>query len=693
MMQATSLFFSRDLSWLSFNERLLQEAGDAQVPLAERIKFLAIYSANLREFYQVRIPLLRKVARLDNPKQTSGGGAEGELIRIEETVTRQLNQYGTILRDQLLPALRRQGVYLYYRQTLPPEFHPELTRYFRRQVLGHLQLVELDNRHGESHALTNRQPYLIFQLRHQIDQTDRTVCVNIPTDQLSRFFSIESPGINHVIFLDDVIRMHYPLLFPDYYVLACHSVVLSRDANLQWEEEEYRADLSVALRKKLARRQHGKASRFLYDWRMPKAMLAYVQHYFGLVREDMVTGGEYHNLDDLMKLPYLNRPVLKDTPQPPLTKASLESGAGVLESVMRRNELLFFPYHDYDYVLRLFREASVHPAVTEIYITLYRMAEESQITEALIAAARNGKRVHAFVELKARFDEHNNLRWADQMRKAGVQVTYQKAHLKVHAKISLIKLDDHQGSQYLSLIGTGNFNEKTARQYSDTMLITSDPVIAQELQQVADFLFKTEEPPATRHLLVAPFNLQSSCLHLIDQEIRAARQQRPARIVLKLNNLEDPEMIRKLYKASQAGVEITLLIRSICCLRPQVPGLSDNITVIRLVDRYLEHARVYWFHANGAEKMYVSSADWMQRNLHRRVEVGVPITNAVHRAQLQQWLQLQLQDTAKAVTLSSRLENKHPARSGSSVRAQEASYQWLKKEEDICAHLFPIELS
>ena len=680
MMQATSLFFSRDLSWLSFNERLLQEAGDAQVPLAERIKFLAIYSANLREFYQVRIPLLRKVARLE--KQTSGGGA-GELIRIEETVTRQLNRYGTILRNQLLPALRQQGVYLYYRQTLPPEFHPELSRYFRRQVLGHLQLVELDNRHGESHALINRQPYLIFQLRHQTNQTDRTVCVNIPTDQLSRFFGIESQGINHVIFLDDVIRMHYPLLFPDYYVLACHSVVLSRDANLQWEEEEYRADLSVALRKKLARRQHGKASRFLYDWRMPKAMLAYVQHYFGLVREDMVTGGEYHNLDDLVKLPYLNRPVLKDTPQPPLTKASLESGAGVLESVRRRDELLFFPYHDYDYVLRLFREAAVHPGVTEIYITLYRMAEESQITEALIAAARNGKRVHAFVELKARFDEHNNLRWADQMRKAGVQVTYQKAHLKVHAKITLIKLDDHQGSQYLSLIGTGNFNEKTARQYSDTMLITSDPVIAQELQQIVNFLFTTEEPPATRHLLVAPFNLQSSCLHLIDQEIRAARQQRPARIVLKLNNLEDPEMIRKLYKASQAGVEITLLIRSICCLRPQVPGLSDNITVVRLVDRYLEHARVYWFCADGAEKMYISSADWMQRNLHRRVEVGVPITNAVHRAQLQQWLQLQLQDTAKAVTLSSRLENKHPARSGSSVRAQEASYQWLKKEEEL----------
>jgi polyphosphate kinase len=279
------------------------------------------------------------------------------------------------------------------------------------------------------------------------------------------------------------------------------------------------------------------------------------------------------------------------------------------------------------------------------------------------------------------------------MHEAGVRVTLRKARLKVHSKVAIIKLSDHENGPQLGIIGTGNFNEKTAQLYSDIMLITSDPVIVQELQQIANFLFTTKEPPATRHLLVAPFNLQSSCLHLIDQEIRAARQQRPARIVLKLNNLEDPVMIRKLYQASQAGVEITLLVRSICCLRPQVPGLSDNITVIRLVDRYLEHARVYWFHGNGTEKMYLSSADWMQRNLHRRVEVGVPITNAVHRAQLQQWLQLQLQDTAKAVTLSSRLENKHPARSGASVRAQEASYQWLKEEEDIYAHLFPVELS
>ena len=591
-MQATSLFFNRDLSWLAFNERLLQEADNPRVPLAERIKFLAIYSANLREFYQVRIPLLRKVARAEPQEPSAGGSTQEVLRRIEETVARQLNQYGTILRGQLLPALRRQGVYVYYRQALPIRFHPELGRYFRREMLGNLQLVELDIRSPERHTLTNRQPYLIFQLRHQTTQADRTVCVNIPTDQLSRFFSIAAEGVNHVIFLDDVIRMHYPLLFPNYYVLACHSVVLSRDANLQWEEE-YQADLSVGLRRKLARRRHGKASRFLYDWRMLKVMLAYLQNYFDLTREEMVTGGEYHNLDDLVKLPHLDRTALNDVPQPPLKKYSLEAGAGVLEAVLLQDELLFFPYHDYGYVLRLFHEAAAHPAVTEIHITLYRIAEESQVAEALITAAQNGKRVHAFVELKARFDEHNNLRWVERMREAGVRVTYQKAHLKVHAKIALVKLDDHRGSQQVSLIGTGNFNEKTAQHYSDIMLITSDPTIAQELQQVTDFLLTIEETPTPRHLLISPFNLQSACLKLIDREISAARQQRPARIILKLNNLEDPTMIRKLYQASQAGVEITLLIHSVCCLRPRVPGLSDNIMIIRLVDRYLEHARVY----------------------------------------------------------------------------------------------------
>jgi len=676
-------FIPRDLSWLSFNERILLEAAREKVPLYERIKFLAIYSANLYEFYRVRVATLRRIASLKSnkiDKKLKIPAAE-LLTQIEQTVNQQLDEYGKVIQKSIIPALAEKDIHLYFNKPIPKGLWPELRHYFRSQVLAFLTPVYSNQLTEQSYHLQDHRLYLVFDLEPDGSNKNEWAYVNIPSE-LPRFFLVptEQDGY-HVVWLDDIIRLHADYLFPKIAINGSYSVVLSRDADLQIEDE-YEGNLVEKIRKQLAKRDLGPATRFLYDPQLPRTILKQLQQYFRLSSRDLVSGGHYHNLNDLFELPNPGKPDLEYEPYPPLRKTELDQAPRLLGHLEEQDELLMFPYHSYDYVLQLFNEAAVHPEVTEINVTLYRIAKNSLIAQALISAARNGKQVRVFVEVKARFDEENNLRWAGRMEDAGVKIVYSMPELKVHSKIGLIKRVTNQGKTYhYAYLGTGNFNEKTARVYSDLALLTSDAGMTKDVERVFGFLYKQKKIKSIQHLLVAPFSLKSKLLAYIDREIEWVKKGQQAGITLKLNALEDKEMIDKLYDASRAGVQVTLLIRGICCLRPQVAGLSENIRVIRLVDRFLEHTRVYLFHNNGSEEIYLASADWMQRNLHRRVEVAFSVLDTTIRQQIKQMLDFQLRDNEQAVLLDENLQNGAVNDGEEKLRAQEAIYRWLAKEE------------
>jgi polyphosphate kinase len=460
--------------------------------------------------------------------------------------------------------------------------------------------------------------------------------------------------------LDDVVRENVGFIFPGYTVNGCYSIKITRDA--ETDMNELANDVLEQVETMIAKRELGIPTRFLYDAAMPLALRQLLAVYFKILPEEMVRGGRYHNLKDLMDLPMpVKSPLFTYPRQPAVQMHALDNVPRLLEEVLKRDILLHAPYQRYDYILRFFNEAAVDPTVVEIYITLYRIASGSQIANALISAARNGKQVTVFVELKARFDEANNIRWAKKMKAAGVKIVYSIPGLKVHAKIALVKRRRGYVWDYAGLMATGNFNESTARFYTDHVLLTAHRGMTQELELLFLYLQTREQPMRYsylpfKHLLVAQFNLVDRFSEMIDREIANAKAGKPARITIKLNNLQEKDMIARLYAASDAGVEVRMLVRSICCLLPEQPE-SRNITVRRIVDRYLEHARVFIFHNDGQEEVYMGSADWMNRNLLRRIEVCFPIYEPQLQEQLKEIIRLQLADNTNAVTLNANMHN------------------------------------
>ncbi len=683
MFSSSARFIDRDLSWLSFNECILSQAEDAKIPLYDRIKFLAIYSSNLDEFFRVRVAYLRSLQQLKtNLKHQTGLKPEFALKDIYATIDQHLIRYGKIFRDQLLPALAKEGIILY--QEIPEsESHKAfLLKFFRHKVLTFLQptIVKED---GEMPFLENRALYYFVKLKRKSSGEISYAVVNIPSNHLDRF--VELPAIEgkfYFIFLDDIVRLHLDKLFPMFEIMGCYSLKMNRDADLHIEDE-YTGNLVNKIKKNLAKRNIGDPIRFLHDFRMPDDMVHFLIHKLQLQPDDVIEGGIYHNFNDFFKLPNPVKPRLAEPNWPSLDHHELDGFDSLFDALDKKEYLLHFPYQSYDYVLRLFNEAAIDPEVDEIMVTVYRIARESAIANALISAARNGKKVQVFVELKARFDEENNIRWAEELEKAGVKILYSIPGMKVHSKILLIfRNTDATTRKGYAYFGTGNFNEITARIYADHGFLTADQRLVEDLQKVFRFLKKRTEPPQTDHLLVAPSNLQNRFLQLIDREIAFAKEGKTAQIVIKINNLEDEVMINKLYDASQAGVRIDLIVRGICCLRPGIEGLSKNIRAIRIVDRYLEHARIFVFHNNGQNDTFLSSADWMKRNLYRRVEVGFPIWDEQLKAELIKILEFQVRDTISGRLLDGHLKNLPVAdQDGKLVRSQEAIYQWLKEKE------------
>lgn len=669
----------REVSWLAFNARVLQEAADPAVPLGARLDFLAIFSSNLDEFFRVRVASLRSLLRLSRKsKDRLAVQPKRLLARIHRIVDAQQVRFGEIFRDRVLPALGAHGIHL-VDDTCVSRTQAMWLRHELERMRPHLEPIVLN---GDAPFLENRGLYLIVELRASggpsiAPEPMRYGLLRIP-DALPRFLTLPQEDDRRcVIFLDDALRLHLSALFEGWRTGPAFAVKLTRDAELDLEDE-YSVDLVDAIRKSLKRRALGVPSRFLYDQQAPHGMVLWLRDRFGLEDEDLVPGGRYHNLHDLAKFPRFGIPELTPPQVEPL-RHPLCDVPSVLDAVAERDHLLHLPYQTFEPVTRFLAEAATDPGVEEIWITLYRVPADSAIVSALIDAAAAGKKVTAFVEVKARFDEETNLEHGARLEAAGVRTLYSLPGLKVHCKLLLVVRRSNGDAQRLAYLGTGNFNERTARVYADHGLFTANARLTEDVRAVFAFLTGEEKRPRFRQLLVAPFGLRRGFGRRIDREIDAAKAGQPAGMILKMNSLEDPKMVRRLYRASRAGVPIRLIVRGICRLAPGVEGHSETIEGRSIVDRYLEHARIYLFQAGGRETLYLASADWMSRNLNRRVEVAFPVHDAELRRELRALLDLQLADNRKARILDRRQTNAYASTTGPPVRAQVDFRRYLER--------------
>ena len=635
-MENSHKYFKRDISWLSFNYRVLLEAEDETLPIYERIKFLSIYSSNLEEFYEIRVAEHRGVIMKKNFTEESGAEAEETLAEITEEVNRQQREYYRIF-SKVLQELNRQDIYL-YQDSRPEPIHEEFVHnFFNEEVFPFLSPVMIQA--GDIRTfIRDRRLYLVIRMvkkSKRMAEPDYVpdyyyALMKIPYAKVPRFIELPThEGKHYIMFIDDIIRANLSSIFPGYVVESCYSIKISRDADIYLDDEKG-GNIVENIRKKVKKRKIGALSRFMYDSNMPDDFLAFICNAFGITTDDLVLGGRYNNLQDLIKLPNPRGKELEQQVPSPMRVPFLDEMGSVFRAVKKRDILLHFPYQSFDYLIRFLMEAAFDPKVDEIKITQYRVAENSAVINTLISAAQNGKKVTVFVELKARFDEENNMSTAERMEQAGIRIIYSIPGLKVHAKVAVIlRKDTEDGCKRrdFAYLSTGNFNEKTARIYSDMALLTSNAELITDINKVFAVLEGKLAGPTFRHLLVARFNMVPELTRMIHREIEHVKAGRKGRIVLKMNGLHDQNMINELYNASENGVEIDLIVRGICCLVPNRP-FSANIRVTRIVDMFLEHSRIWYFYNDGEEELFLTSADWMRRNLNRRIETAFPILNA-----------------------------------------------------------------
>jgi len=680
-------FHDRDVSWLSFNRRVLMEAKDKSNPIYERLRFLAIYSSNQDEFFRVRVADIRQLVEINKKKINVAIDVEPERVlkEVHRIIRIQMEEYGDALRNGVLKDLEKEGVFICEPKDLNEKQKQECLFHFKTKVLAFIQPYFFSNANRER-FLNNRELYYVLRLKDVFSGRIEYAYLNIPSDKISRFFEVPARKGRHIfVYLDDIVQMHLDFIFPDFEVLECRAVKLNKDADLHIEDE-YSGDLVSKIQKQINKRNLGIPSRFLYDSAISRELLEFITEAFNLSPDDMVPGGSHHNLMDFLKLPNPIGTKLEFPKLPPLHHYKIEKHRSIFSAINDCDQLLHFPYHSYNYILQFFNQAAIDPHVKQVKVAFYRMAKKSIIGEALISAAKNGKEVTVFMELKARFDEANNLMWAEKMQDAGVKVIYSIPGLKVHAKVALVRKKMEDGSiRNYSFLGTGNLNEDTARIYSDQGLLTCHRKIGEELNDLFNYLYRRKPPKPFKHLFVSQFNIIDNLKRLIDREISHVKKGKKGKIVIKLNNLQERVMIEKLYEASQAGVQIEMIVRSVCCLVPGLPGISDNITVRRIVDRFLEHSRMFLFHNNGAEEVFMGSADWMKRNLRSRIEVIFPVYNQDLKHQIKDLLNVQFADNVKAVMIGQHNDNipiqaseEEPA-----VQAQLASYDLVKAWEGI----------
>jgi polyphosphate kinase len=618
----------------------------------------------------------------------------------------QQEEFGRIYREQIIPELNLNNIFIVNDETLQPGHKDYLKELFNDQIKPVIQPVILDKR--ISTFLQNKAIYLALKLQlkkeNPVNSRFKYAIIEIPSGQsadkagvISRFIQLPSEGNNqYIIFLDDVLRIFLPEIFPGYDIISVYSIKLTRDAEL-YIDDEFTGDLLEKIKKSLSKRKTGVPSRFLYDNSMTKDFLKFLKKTIGLNKDDIIPGGRYHNFNDFFSFPYSDVNGLSFEPMPSLSQKKLESSNSVFEAIDKGDIILHYPYQKYNYIINFLNEAANDADVKSIYITLYRVASDSFIVNALSNAAEKGKKVVAFIEVKARFDEETNFSCAEELLKAGVKVFYSFPGLKVHSKICLIRRKRNEKSEYYAYLATGNFNEKTAMIYSDHALFTKDERITSEVKMVFNILTKRNEienpvkfSAQFEHLLVAPFNLRKSFEQLIQNEIENAQAGKKASIILKLNSLEDKKIIKRLYEASNAGVKITIVVRGISCLIPGINGLSKNIKIISIVDRFLEHARVFIFYNGGNEKYFISSADLMTRNLSRRIEVCFPVYDEKIKKEIRDIINIQLKDGVKTRIINRTQNNPYrKLKSRNKIRAQYEIYDYIsKKNQEV--HMSPV---
>lgn len=697
MIDVSHPFFDTNLSWLSYNYRLLQEATDETVPIKERLRFLALYTHQIDEFFRVRIPMLSAM------REVSGDILEKLNLypeplaeHILETVDNQLGRFDDLLASQLIPDLRVQGIHFYFKEYFKPEHQDFVRKFFLEKVFKHLQPVFLDGR--RSAKITFFQPnqlYFVLRLIRRGEPAEMGYAyVNIPVQQVGRFVELpDIQGLKHVTFLDKIIRFNLKVLFPGFEVMDCFAISSEQQTELALDDE-FPMSLAQRISRQLEKKNFIQPHQYFYEMGMPLEMREYLSERLGILMSEFHERGRYLRYQDFDYFPAgakkLEYPVLKSIPHVELAEAD-----SIFEALNRGDQLLHLPYHSIDPLVRFFNEAAIDPYVREIYVSLYKISGDSFLINSLISAARNGKRVTTFVELNAKLDIQENLQWARKMKEAGVRIVFSLPGLKVHAKIALVKRKMKKGWERYAYLGTGGFYRLNYHETVDHVLLTSQRELTNDLELLFAYLITREEPKKYKflpfnYLLVSQFLMSKKLIELIDREISHRKAGMKAVIMLKINQLQDQSLISKLYQAGRAGVDIKIMVSDSCCLLPDLPTISDNITVIRMVDRFTENSRIFYFQNRGRSEVFLSSGDWTYRNFHRRIDVCFPILDEYLKAQLIQVLKNYLADNQKAVQLDTYQNNIRIVENGTKVRAQEANYRLTERIEHRTPTLFAL---
>lgn len=684
MQKLKNTFINRELSWLSFNERVLQEANDASVPLLERLKFLGIFSSNLDEFFRVRVATNKRMLQLKKTKEQSI--QKSEIIELLQNIHNKViilqTKFNSIY-DKILEELAKSSVKFLNEKQINEEQKTIVRKYFNEDVINTIFPLILDGRRPFP-FLRDNTIYLACKLQNSVSKNKKFVLIPLPTKLKKRFFIIpEKKAEVNVMFIDDVIRANLDVIFKslDYDIFEAYTIKLTRDAELAIDDVT--SNILESMKNSLKLRKKGEPVRLIFDKDAPEDLLKFINLKLKFKNNELIPGQRYHNFKDFISFPSVKKLELKYPLFKPLPIPEIDNSKSYLDLISKKDFLISHPYQPFSYIIKFLREAAIDPNVTTIKTTLYRVAENSNVVNALINAVKNGKKVIVLMEIKARFDEEHNIFWSNKLKEEGATVLYGIPNLKIHSKMCLIYRREQKTVNILAHIGTGNYNGDTSKIYCDHGIFTSNKKITSELHKVFDMILKFE-PKAYkfRHLLVSPVNFRSRLYQMIDKEIANHKKGLPAFIKIKVNSIVDQELIEKLYTASRAGVSIDIIVRGICCLVPGIPNQSKTINVISIIDNFLEHARIYVFCNADDEKVFMGSADLMTRNLDNRVEVCFPLLQNDIKEDILKLIEIQLNDNKKARIIDSYQINEYKTKGKGKIeiRSQIAFYNYLKSK-------------
>ncbi len=683
-------YINREISWLSFNERVLQEAADPTVPLFERLRFIGIFSNNLDEFFRVRVAWIRRLLNIGVDERILGNYTVKTLYEKINDIVGAHQAKSQDIYVHLMEEMKKENIFIVNEKQLNNEQGILVKRYFHEKVLPNLVPIMLNNERKLPY-LRDRSVYLAVKLsRLNRPEKYSYALVRIPNKTLSRFFVLPSnKEKKYVVLLDDIIRYCLADLFPlfKYDKFEAYTIKVTRDAELDIDDDISKSFIEQ-MEQGLKKRKLGEPVRLVYDKEMPYDFLKFITNKIQLEAEHIVAGGRYHNHKDFMDFPEVGESHHYYKPLAPIRHNDLPPRGSILRKMRQKDIMLHYPYQSFGHFIDFLREAAIDPKVEEIGITIYRVASGSRVINALLNAIRNGKKVTVVVELQARFDEEPNIYWSNKLQEEGAQVINGVPGLKVHSKVAWIRRKENASYRNYAYIGTGNFHEGTAKVYGDDGLLTSDPRIADEIEKLFEFFKHNYKNHDYKHIVVSPFNMVDSFTSMIDHEIALSKSGGQGYMFLKMNSLISPPMMDKIYEAASAGVKIKLIIRGIFGLKINDPKVKENIEAVSIVDKYLEHSRIFIFGNGGQERFFISSADWMPRNLNKRIEVACPIYDVQLQEELRTMIELQCRDNAKARILDNDLENKYNSSNDEKLRSQEDFYQFIKDKHQVRMKIF-----